>query len=189
MHRSPSFSSSFNSFLLSTYCPLSSKLCTSFQSSEKKFIDPETSSQGCFIYFLHFLPNFSNLWSASTSSTSLPLTHSFLTCRLASINILSLKVCSQGRWRPSHHLIVLGFSPSLHSPLPSNNLDHQSPRPMFLLGNIFYVYSFLPIFNVRTLERPFSSTYLWALLSLILLVLGHHVNLYKTWISHHFLIQ
>lgn len=109
--QSVSFSSSFNIFLLSTYCPLVFKCVHKFPVFKKKsiFLDPETTSQGCFIYFLHFLPNFSNLWSASASSTSSPLTHSFLTCRLASINILLLRMCSQGRRWPSRHLIFLGF--------------------------------------------------------------------------------
>lgn len=108
MYRGPSFSSSFNISVLSTYCPLSLNMCTDFPSLIF-FLDSKTSSQDCFIYFLHFLPNFSSLWSVPTSSISFPLTHSFFTCSLASVNILLLKMSSQGHQWPSHHLIFLGF--------------------------------------------------------------------------------
>lgn len=139
-------------------------------------------------YFLYFLPDFSDLWSAPTSSISWPLTCSFFTSRMASINIVLLKMCSQGHQWPSHIPVRSVSSPSPHSPLPFNNLCHQSPGPMFLLGNISYVYSSFSVPNGRTLGGHggsgagaviLSICSLWSLLSLIPLVYGHHVHLYK----------
>ena len=104
-------------------------------------------------YFLYFLPDFSDLWSAPTSSISWPLTCSFFTNRMASINIVLLKMCSQGHQWPSHIPVRSVSSPSPHSPLPFNNLCHQSPGPMVLLGNTSYVYSSLSVPNGRTLGR------------------------------------
>ena len=139
----------------SLYCSLSSNMHGFFPSSKKKkkkhfFFNSETSSQDCFIYFLYFLPDFSDLWSAPTSSISWPLTCSLFTSRMASINIVLLKMCSQGHQWPSHLPMRSVSSPSPHSPLLFNNLCHQSPCPMFLLGNT-YVYSSLSIPNGRTL--------------------------------------
>ena len=104
-------------------------------------------------YFLYFLPDFSDLWSAPTSSISWPLTCSFFTSRMAFINIVLLKMCSQGHQWPSHIPVRSVSSPSPHSPLPFNNLCHQSPGPMVLLGNTSYVYSSLSVPNGRTLGR------------------------------------
>lgn len=142
------------------------------------------------IRLFYLFPSFSSKFLKSvvcpTSSISWPLTHSFLTCRLASINILLLKMCSQGhQWSSCCH-----SPPSPHSPLPFSNLDHQSHGPMFLLlGKISHVYPLPSISNDRTLRRTFSSTYFWPRPSLAFVVCGHHVNLNKTLISHHFLIQ
>lgn len=107
---------------------------------------------------------------------------------MAPINIISLKMCSQGHQWPSHIPVRSVPSPSPHSPLPFNNLCHQPPGPMFLLGNTSYVYSSLSVPNGRTLGRHGSwgwgvilSIYsLWFLLSLIPFVYGHHIHLYKT---------
>lgn len=98
--------------ILSPICILSSVFkCAQVSPLQKKFFMTLKPPQKAFIYFLHFLPDFSNLWSAPTSSISWPLTHSFLTCRLASINILLLKMCSQGCQWPSHDPVFLGFFP------------------------------------------------------------------------------
>lgn len=140
-YRSPSSSSSFNICLLSAYLPLFFK-CTQVSSLKKKktnlfLLDPEASSQDCSIYFLHFLPNFSNLWPPFPDHWLTPSSPA----RLSSINILLLKMCSQGHWCPS----FCHPPPSPHSPLPFNNLNisHMVPRSclarflMFILSFLF----------------------------------------------------
>lgn len=190
--QSVSFSSSFNIFLLSTYCPLVFKCVHKFPVFKKKkyFSWPWNNLTRLFYLF----PSFSSKFLKSvvclcvfhflTTDSLLPHLQAGFHQYPFTKNVFPR---SPVAFSPPN-LSRVFFPTSPHSPLPFNNLGHQSPGPMFLLGNISYVYSFLSIFNVRTLERPFSSTYLCSLLSLSL-VHGHHVNLYKTLISHHFLIQ
>lgn len=168
-------SSSFNTFLLS------SNVCTGVPSLTKiYFFTPNPPHKTVlFISFIcfhipHFLTTDSLLPHLQSGFHQYPLTKNVFP--------RSLVAFSPPNFSGSP-------PPSFHSPLPFNNVDHQSPGPVFLLGNISYVYSFLSISKDRTLGRPFSSTYFWSVLSLILLVSRHHVNLYKTLISYHSLIQ
>lgn len=108
MCRGPSFSSSFNTFFPFTYHLQMGAQVSRLQ--KKIFFLTLKLPHKTFISLI-FFPNFSNLWSAPTFSISFPSTHSFLTCRLACINILLLNMCFQGHQWPSHPLIFLGIFP------------------------------------------------------------------------------
>lgn len=158
MYRGPSSSSSFHLFShLSSYCSLSSNVhrFSPLQKKKKKIIfpDSETSSQDCLFsskflssvvcsHILHFLTTNSLLPHLQAGFHQYPFTE----------NVFRR---SPVAFSPPNEK---GFAPRPHSPLPFNNLHHQSPGPMFLLGSISYVYSFLSISNDRTLGRSFSST-------------------------------
>lgn len=144
MCRSPSFSSSFS--ILPPICIPSSCLqkCSSNTNQTKTptfFSWPWKLLTRPFYLFPLFSSKFLRSVVCPTSSISWPLTPSFLTCRLAPINILLLKMCPQGHQWPSfchpHPGLILFYLSVIKA------IGHMVPCSSCLARFLMFILSFL----------------------------------------------